>query len=388
MKIATKIIHDGEIKSEYNPISIPVYRTSTFGFDSVEEFKAIRKKLYQGDQAFNYTRISNPTCYALEKKIAMLENAEAAVTAGSGMGIIGTTLLSFLKKGDHILVDSELYSSTSELVKDVLPTFGVEYTEVDFNKLDLVKKSLKGNTKVVYFESPTNPGLKINDIQKICEIVHRINKNIKVIIDGTITSPYLQQPLSLGCDIVLHSLTKYINGHGDVVGGVASGKQKDIERIRLYGRKMITGSILSPDDAFLVLRGIKTLNLRMQQHCASALAVATYLSKNPYVKKVNYPGLKSHPNYLIAKKQMVHGFGGIISFETNLTCAQTAKFVDSLQLFKVAVSNGDPISLVTHSATMFPDHKPDSFVRFSIGLEDSEDLINDINNAFKKVKSK
>jgi methionine-gamma-lyase len=387
MKIATKIIHGSKIKNALHPLSQPIYQTSTFVFDSLSEFKKVRNDIYHHNKGFNYTRISNPTNDALEKKIACLENAQACVVTASGMGAIGSTLLTFLKSGDHAVVDTQVYDGTNSLFKEILTNLGITVSFVDFNNLQAFKKALRKNTKIAYFETPTNPQLKINDIQSISQIAHSFNKNIKVIIDGTITSPYLQTPIDLGVDLVIHSLTKYINGHGDVIGGAISGKQADINKIRFCGIKFITGSVLSPHDAFLVLRGIKTLNLRMRQHSESALKIATFLNQDKHFKNVLYPGLPSHANHVIAKKQMPNGFGGLISFEINGAFLQAIKFVDSLELFSKAVSLGDPESLVNFSAGMSidPKAKKDTFIRFSIGLEDADDLIEDIKSAIKKA---
>ncbi|MDR1235222.1 MAG: PLP-dependent aspartate aminotransferase family protein [Mycoplasmataceae bacterium] len=387
MKIATKIIRGKKLKNQFLPLTQPIYQTSTFSFDSIEEFKQVRYNIYHNNKGFNYSRISNPTNSALEKQIALLEGAEASVTTGSGMGAISTTLLTFLKKGDHIIFDNQIYDGTQYLADEGLPNFGIQTTSIDFNNLKLLEKTLRKNTKVVYFETPTNPKLKVNDIQAIVKLVRSFNKNIKIIIDGTITSPYLQKPIDLGVDIVIHSLTKYINGHGDVIGGVISGRQKDINQIRFYGIKFLTGSVLSPHNAFLVLRGIKTLNLRMQQHSASAMKIATYLKNNKHFKNVLYPGLSTHPNHQIAKKQMFNGFGGLISFETNLSHSQTIKFVDALQYFGKAVSLGDPESLISFPSAMSieANHKTDTFLRISVGLEDPDDLIKDIEQALQKA---
>ncbi|MDR1991823.1 MAG: aminotransferase class I/II-fold pyridoxal phosphate-dependent enzyme [Mycoplasmataceae bacterium] len=386
--IATKIIHEPPTRESLNSLSQPIYQTSTFSFKTVEEFKQTRFNIYHHNQGFNYTRISNPTNDALERKIACLEGAQACLVTGSGMGSIASTLFTFLKSGDHVIVDTQIYDGTEMLFKIQSSNFNITVSVIDLNNLQALKNALNKRTKVVYFETPTNPQLKINDIQSIATIVHNYSKGIKVIIDGTITSPYLQTPISYGADLVIHSLSKYINGHGDVIGGAVCGKQTDINKIRFHGVKYITGSVISPHDAFLILRGIKTLNLRMQQHCDSALKVATFLqSQNKYFKKVLYPGLSTHQNHLIAKKQMTHGFGGLISFEINGSFTQAISFVNHLKLFGKAVSLGDSESLVYFPTAMSinPKIKKNTFIRFSIGLEDPTDLINDIKNAIKKT---
>jgi methionine-gamma-lyase len=387
MKTATKIIHGSRSKNQYSPLSQPIYQTSTFSFDSVEDFNQAMRHTHQDGRGFNYTRISNPTNYALEKQLTLLEGSEAAVTVGSGMGAISATLFTFLKKGDHIVFDNQMYEGTQHLADVILPNFGIEVSIADFHNLVQLKKTIKKNTKIVYFETPTNPKLKINDIHAIAKSVHSVNKNIKVILDGTLSSPFVQKPISLGADIVIHSLTKYINGHGDVIGGAVCGRKKDVDLVRFNGVKYFTGSVLSPHNAFLVLRGSKTLNLRMPHHCSSALKVATYLNSNKHFKKVYYPGLPNHPKHDIAQKQMKDGYGAIVSCETNLTFKQTLKFVNSLKYFGRGISLGDPESLISFPTAMSidPKVKLDTFLRLSIGLEDPTDLIDDIKQALSKA---
>jgi methionine-gamma-lyase len=266
---------------------------------------------------------------------------------------------------------------------------------VDFNNLQLVKKSLKPNTVMVYFETPCNPTIKVNDIKAIATIAHNYNKNIRVVLDNTFASPYLQHPLQLGVDICIHSLTKYINGHSDVLAGCVCGNKQDIKIIRDEGLRDSTGSVLSPDDAYMVIRGLKTLAVRMNVICQNALAIAQYLEKSPYVKKVYYPGLKSHKNHIVAKKQMEQ-FGGMISFETNLSFSQTKKFVNNLKLVTLAVSLGGVESLIEHPASMthilftkealLKSGITPNLIRFSTGIEDVRDLIEDFDQAFKSAK--
>jgi methionine-gamma-lyase len=387
MKTATRIIHGSKNKNQYSPLSQPIYQTSTFAFDTVEEFKKTNYDCHHNNRGTIYTRFSNPTNYVLEKQIALLEGAEASVTLGSGMGAISATLFTFLRKGDHIVFDNQIYEGTQYLANNILPNFGIEVTIVDFHDVSKIKKAIRKNTKIVYFETPTNPKLKINDIQAIAKLTHSVNKNIRVIMDGTLASPFIQKPISLGADIVIHSLTKYINGHGDIVGGAICGKQKDINLIRFCGVKYLTGSILSPQNAYLVLRGSKTLNLRMPRHCSTALEVANYLNNNKHFKKVYYPGLPNHPKHEVASKQMNGGYGAIVSCETNLTFKQTVKFVDSLKYFGKGISLGDPESLISFPTAMSidPKVKLDTFLRLSIGLEDPIDLIDDIKQALDKA---
>lgn len=391
MKEKTKLIHDGHIKDQFGSANMPIYRTSTFVFDNVDQ--GARRFLGKED-GYIYTRLGNPTNHSLEEKIASAEHGEACVMTASGMGAISSTFWTFLNKGDRIIADNMLYGCTFALLVHSLPRFGVDVQMTDLSNPENLKKLLNDKTKMVYFETPTNPGLKIIDIENMSKIAHKYNPKIKVVVDNTFATPYLQKPLDHGADIVVHSCTKYINGHSDVVAGCAIGSKADIGQISMIGIKDCTGSVMDPDVAFLVNRGFCTLGVRMEAHVANAKKVADYLAQSPYVKKVNYPGLKNFKDHEIAKKQM-KDFGAMISFETNLTFEQTKNFVNSLKVWTLAVSLGGYESLIEHPASM--THSTYSkeelakvgispnLIRISVGLEDAEDLIADFDQAFKKA---
>ncbi|MDR1773768.1 MAG: PLP-dependent aspartate aminotransferase family protein [Clostridioides sp.] len=395
LKLNTKAIHGKRLKDQFGSVTVPVYRTSTFEFKDIEESGQRAEKFFNGDGGvFAYSRLGNPTTESLEYTLAELEKAESAVVTGSGIGAISSVMWTFLKQGDHVLADTALYGDTHGLFEKLLKKFGVEIDYVDFTDFELFQKSLKQNTAIVYFESPCNPTLKVNDIEKISTIAHEFNKDIKVVIDNTFPSPYLQNPITLGVDIVVCSMTKYLGGHSDIIGGAIFGSKKDMLEIRFVGIECATGSVLSPDNAFLVMRGIATLPVRMQRHCENAMKIAEYLEKSKYIKNVYYPGLKSNPYHEIAKKQM-RNFGGMIAFETSLDFEKTKKFIDELKIVKLAVSLGGVESLIEHPASQTHHSLSEeelalagispTQVRMSVGIEDVEDLIDDLEQAFKKA---
>ena len=332
--------------------------------------------------------MGNPTVSVAEKKMALLEGGEACVATGSGMGAIASTLWTLIKAGDHILADKVLYGCTFALLSHGLTKFNVEVDFIDMSDLDLVKKSIKANTKVIYLETPANPNLKICDIKAISQIAHN-NKDIQVIVDNTFATPYCQRPLELGADIVVHSATKYLNGHGDVIAGFAIGKENVISQVRLFGIKDMTGSVLSPHDASLIIRGLKTLEIRMQKHCENAQKVAYFLNNHEKVEKVYYPGLPNHQGFDIAKEQMSN-FGGIISFELKAGFEGGKKLLNSLELCSLAVSLGDTETLIQHPASMthsaYTKEELENaglsvgLVRLSVGLENVDDIILDLEN--------
>ena len=275
-----------------------------------------------------------------------------------------------------------------------LTRYGVEVTLADFSNIENVKRELKANTKAVYFESPTNPNLKLIDIEAVASIAHAHNPEIKVIVDNTFCTPFLQRPVELGADVVIHSATKYLNGHGDVIAGMAAGKADFITECTMFGLKDMTGAVIGPFEAYLISRGMKTLDIRMEKHCKNAMAIAKYLESNSKVKRVIYPGLESHPQHELAKKQM-HGFGGMVSFELNASREDSAKFINSLDLCTLAVSLGDAETLIEHPATMtHSTYTPEalaeaniseSLIRLSAGLEEAEDIIHDLEEGLKRI---
>lgn len=388
MKKETKIIHDGHIKNQYNALAEPIYKTSTFIFDDVQQGG---NRFAGKEQGYIYSRLGNPTVSALQRKLASLENAEAAVATSSGMGAISSVMWTFLKAGDHVLADRNLYGCTYALFMHGLTKFGIQVDLVDLSQPQNIIYNLKPNTRMVFFETPSNPSLKVIDIEHVAMQAHNYNKNILVVVDNTFATPYLQQPLSLGADLVVHSLTKYINGHGDLIAGAVIGSQELITQVNFVGIKDLTGAVMSSEDAFMILRGIKTLAVRMEKHCENTKRIVEFLKNSQFVKKINYPGLSSHHNHNVAKKQM-KDFGAVLSFETNLTFEQTKKFVNSLKIWTLAVSLGDVESLIEHPASMthatyceqeqLKEGITPTMVRLSVGLEDPQDLIDDLMQGF------
>ena len=380
---ATRQIHVGKTEDASGALCTPIYQTSTFKFGSVEQGGACFAGQNDG---YIYTRLGNPSLAVVEAKLASLENGEAALAVASGMGAVATALWSSLSSGDEVIADDTLYGCTHALLNHGISRFGVKVTLVDFTYLNNLKEKLSPNTKVVYFETPCNPTLKILDIEAIARVAHEYNPNIRVIVDNTFCSPYLQRPLDLGADAVIHSATKYINGHGDVIAGFIVGKCDFITECRMFGLKDMTGAVLSPFDAFLIARGLKTLHIRMERHCRNARVLAEFFRDHPAVSKVYYPGFTSFDGHEVAKKQM-DDFGGMIAIELNATKDATAEAINNLKLCTIAVSLGDAETLVEHPATMtHSTYTPEDLatagiseglVRISVGLEDVEDIIDD-----------
>lgn len=388
----TKSIHAGNIEREtYGSLSTPIYQSSTYYFDSCEQ----GGRRFAGEESgFIYSRLGNPTSSVLEEKVAALENGEAAIATASGMGAITSALWTIAKAGAHIIADSTLYGCTFALLNHGLPRYGVEISFVNTSNLDEIKSNLKENTVAVYLETPANPNLKVADIAAIADLAHGYNKDIKVVCDNTFATPYLQRPLELGADVVVHSATKYLNGHGDVIAGFVVGKADFISEVRMFGVKDMTGAVLDPFAAFLILRGLKTFEIRMMRHCENARVLAEFLEKSDKVSKVYYPGLPSFENYEIAVKQM-SDFGGMLSFEVKGGKEAGMKFVNALELCTIAVSLGDAETLVEHPASMThspytPEELkeagiPEGLVRVSCGLENKEDIIADFEQALSKI---
>lgn len=330
----------------------------------------------------------------MENRIAALEEGEAAVATSSGIGAISSTLWTLLKAGDHVITDTTLYGCTFALMNHGLTKFGVEVSFVDTSDVEQVKKAMKKNTRVVYLETPANPNLKIVDLKEVVKVAHS-NPNTMVVVDNTFATPYLQRPLTLGVDVVVHSATKYLNGHGDVVAGFAVGKKEIIDQIKLVGLKDMTGAVLGPQEAFYIIRGLKTFEIRMERHCKNARKIAKYLSEHEKIEKVYYPGLETHPGHDIAKKQM-KDFGGMISFELKGGLEAGKVLMNNLNLCALAVSLGDTETLIQHPASM--THSPytkeereaagitDGLVRLSVGIENVEDIIADLEQGLAKVK--
>ena len=388
--LGTTAIHAGTLKNLYGTLAMPIYQTSTFIFDSAEQGG---RRFALEEAGYIYTRLGNPTTTVLEDKIAALEEGEAAVATSSGMGAISSTLWTVLKAGDHIVTDKTLYGCTFALMCHGLTRFGIEVTFVDTSNLDEVKNAMKENTRVVYLETPANPNLKIVDLEALSKLAHT-NPNTLVIVDNTFATPYMQKPLKLGADIVVHSVTKYINGHGDVIAGLVVTNKELADQIRFVGLKDMTGAVLGPQDAYYIIRGMKTFEIRMERHCKNAKKVVEFLNKHPKIERVYYPGLETHPGHEIAKKQM-KDFGAMISFELKGGFEAGKTLLNNLKLCSLAVSLGDTETLIQHPASM--THSPytkeereaagitDGLVRLSVGLENVEDIIADLEQGLEKI---
>ena len=388
--LGTTAIHAGTLKNLYGTLAMPIYQTSTFIFDSAEQGG---RRFALEEAGYIYTRLGNPTTTVLEDKIAALEEGEAAVATSSGMGAVSSTLWTVLKAGDHIVTDKTLYGCTFALMCHGLTRFGIDVTFVDTSNLDEVKNAMKENTRVVYLETPANPNLKIVDIEALAKLAHT-NPNTLVIVDNTFATPYMQKPLTLGADVVVHSVTKYINGHGDVIAGLVITNKALADQIRFVGLKDMTGAVLGPQDAYYIIRGMKTFEIRMERHCKNARKVVEFLNNHPKIERVYYPGLETHPGYEIAKKQM-KDFGAMISFELKGGFEAGKTLLNNLKLCSLAVSLGDTETLIQHPASM--THSPytkeereaagitDGLVRLSVGLENVEDIIADLEQGLEKI---
>lgn len=381
---ATTQIHAGTKPEQNGAMCAPIYQTSTFRFGTVEQGGAC----FAGEEnGYIYSRLGNPTQRMVEEKLAALEGAEAALATASGMGAISTALWSSLEAGDEIIADETLYGCTYALLSHGISKFGVKVTFVDLSEPERLREHLSPATRVVYFETPCNPTLKLLDIGAIARIAHKYDPAVRVMVDNTFCSPYLQRPLELGADVVLHSATKYLNGHGDVIAGVIAGDREFIGRCQMFGVKDMTGAVISPFDAFLLARGIKTLDIRMERHCDNAEKVAAFLAGHPAVEKVYYPGLEDFPGREIAERQMKR-FGGMIAFELGADREGTAAAINRLELIAIAVSLGDAETLIEHPASMTHSAYstedlaaagiPEGLVRLSVGLENPEDIIADL----------
>lgn len=387
----TKIVHAGQhIDPVTGALSTPIYQTSTFVFNSAEQGAA---RFAGEEKGFIYTRLGNPTQEQLENKVAILEGAEAGLAVASGMTAIAAPIWTICKAGDHIVSSDTLYGCTFALLSEQAERFGIEVTFVKAKDPENIRKAMKSNTKLVYIETPANPTLDIIDIEETAKIAHE--HNALLMVDNTFMSPYGQRPLEMGADVVIHSATKYINGHGDVIAGIIVGKQELIDQIRFVGVKDITGGCISPFNAWLLIRGLKTLGVRMDRHCENALKVAKFLENHPMVESVTYPGLESHPQHELAKKQM-RIFGAMISFEVKGGVEAGRQLMNNVELCTLAVSLGDTETLIEHPASMTHSPVPkeerlkagitDGLVRLSVGLENPEDVMADLDQAFKKIK--
>ena len=386
---ATRAIHHGYRPADHQGSLVPpVYMTSTFAFPSVE----YGGQCFAGEQnGYFYTRIANPTLNLLESRLASLEGGKAAIVFGSGMGAVTSTLWTMLQPGDEILADETLYGCTFAFLTRGIGRYGITVRFVDMTDPGALEAALQGPARVVYFETPANPNMRLVDIEAVSRLAHR--RGAKVVVDNTYCSPYLQTPLQLGADVVLHSATKYLGGHGDLTAGAAVFMDEELAaQVRLYGLKDMTGAVMSALDAHLVMRGLKTLALRMERHCDNAQAIAEMLAAHPAVERVFYPGLDSFPQRALAQRQMKR-MGGMIAFELKGGLEAAQRTLDAMQLVTRAVSLGDAETLVQHPASMThstytPEerrrhHISDGLVRLSAGLEDIDDLLADLAQALR-----
>ncbi|HXG93525.1 MAG TPA: cystathionine gamma-synthase [Blastocatellia bacterium] len=379
MKFSTKAIHAGqEPDPTTGAVSVPIYQTSTYAQEALGKHKG-----------FEYARTQNPTRLALERNLAALENGRACFAFASGMAAINA-VMTLLQAGDHVVVSDNTYGGTFRLFDKVLRKFGLEFSYVDAREPQAVEDAARAETRMVFIETPTNPVMSLVDIQAVAEITRR--RGIRLVVDNTFMSPYFQRPLELGADIVVHSTTKYLNGHSDSVGGaVILNDEEDARQLAFI--QNAAGAIISPMDAFLIMRGTKTLAVRMRQHDENGRAVAQFLTEHPRVLKVYYPGLKSHPQHELARRQMM-GFGGMISFETG-SLENASRVLESVRLCTLGESLGGVETLISHPATMTHASVPeaernrlgitDGLVRISVGIEDVEDIIADLDQALNKI---
>ena len=378
MKFNTKTIHGGQhdVDPAYGSVMPPIYQTSTYAQSTPGEHKG-----------FEYSRSGNPTRAALERALASIETGEFGLAFGSGLAAIDA-IIKLLKSGDEVISTNDLYGGTYRLFTKIFEDFGIKFHFIGMENASNIETYINDNTKLIWVETPTNPMMNIIDIKKATSIAKKYN--VLLAVDNTFATPYLQQPLELGADIVMHSATKYLGGHSDVVMGALIVKDKDLAE-RLYFIQNASGAVCGPQDSFLVLRGLKTLHIRMQRHCENGKAVAEYLAAHPKIEKVYWPGFESHANHEIAKEQM-KDFGGMISFVTKGNNYEDAiKIVENLKIFTLAESLGGVESLAGHPASMTHASIPkeerektgvvDSLIRLSVGIEDVDDLIADLKQA-------
>ncbi|QEX22126.1 methionine gamma-lyase [Hypericibacter adhaerens] len=389
---ATRAIHLGyEPASEHGALTPPIFMTSTYAFESAEA----GAELFRGERAgYIYGRNRNPTQALLEERIASLEGGEAALAVASGMGAIASLLWTLLSAGDEVVIDHTIYGSSFALLTKGLTRFGIAVHPVDMTRLETLEAALTPKTKLVFFETPANPNLRVIDIAAVAERAHAAGA--LAVVDSTFCSPAIQRPLQFGADLVVHSATKYLGGHGDLLGGLVVGPAETIKQIRTVGLRWLTGATLSPINAFLILRGLKTLELRMERHCASASALAELLASHPAVARVSYPGLASFPQYALAKRQMSLP-GGLIAFELEGGVAAGTALMNRLELITRAVSLGDAETLIQHPASMTHSTYSaeerqkhgisDGLVRLSVGLETLDDLVNDLAQALDSLRA-
>jgi len=383
-------IHGGEEEGCPHPIAPPIFQTASFSFSDLEE----GARAFANRDAYIYTRLGNPTIDLLERRVALLEGAESGAATATGMGAIAATLLHLLKAGDRLISSKYIYGSTYSLFTSHLPRLGIEVRLGDLTDPGWLEEELQKGARAVFLETPGNPLLTILNIQQIAHLAHR--KNARVIVDNTFATPVLQRPLLHGADIVIHSATKYLSGHGDTLGGIACGSSASIQPVKQEMVKDL-GVVMSPLNAWLILRGMMTLPLRIRQQSQTAQKIAEFLNQHPKIQKVYYPGLPEFPGYAVAKEQM-ESFGAMLSFDLKGGLEEVKTFLSHLKVFTLAVSLGDVRSLIEHPWSMTHATVPDemkkemgiqeSTLRLSVGLEDAEDLLNSLDYALKALVSR
>ena len=379
MDFATRAIKSGEGPDPVTrALNTPIYETTTYGYETAEEYD---EKLAEGAQwapgVYIYSRTTNPTTDALEKKVIALEHSEDACICACGMAAVSNALLSSLNAGDHVIASNDIFCCTRSSLEDILPSKGIETTRVEILDIEAIKKAMRPNTKVIYFEVLSNPQLKLANIPEIAKLAH--DNGCKLIVDNTFLSPYILRPLDWGADIVVHSGTKYYVGHGDALCGIVAGKKADIDRVRYYNDNL--GTHISTFDAWLALRGVRTLAMRVSTQAANAMTLAKWFEARPEVASVIYPGLESHKQHDLATKMFRPGcYGGMLGVHLKGGYEEMAKFADSTRIPPIATSLGDVVTL------LFPKKAYGNLLRFSVGCEDVNDLIADFEQAFEQMK--
>ncbi len=384
----SRLIHAGMFDDQFGSATVPIYQTSTFKFKNADHGAAC----FAGESdGYIYTRINNPTIDALEKLVTALENGYRGIAVSSGMGAVNTIYSGLLRQGDHMISTAAVYGPSRVVMEKHYSKFGIESTYIDTSNIQQIRDAIKPNTRMLYVETPANPTIDITDLKKVVEIANEYN--LITVADNTFCSPYLQKPLDYGFDIVFHSITKFLNGHADIVGGIIITREKEIHDI-LRPMMINLGCNMDPHQAYMVIRGLKTLSIRMDRSQENAIKVANFLENHPKVEWVKYPGLSSHPQYELAKEQM-KGPGAMISFEMKGGIEAGKSLMNNVKLCILAVSLGGVESLIQHPASMTHSKMDkdarkssgitDGLVRFSVGIENIEDIINDLQQALEKV---
>lgn len=387
--LETAVIHEGyESEDMLGSLSTPLFQTSTYTFDTAEQGEA---RFLGEEEGYVYSRLGNPTVSVLEERIAALENGERGLAFASGMAAVSAVLIALTKANDHILCSRGLYGCTFGLLTMMQEKYNITHDLSKMETKEEVEKMIKPETACIYIETPINPTMELIDLEMVADIAKE--KGVPVVVDNTFSTPYLQRPLDLGCDVVLHSATKYIGGHGDVIAGLVAGKKDFLDDVAMTTQKDM-GGVMSPFDAWLLLRGMKTLPVRMDRHCSNAETIFGKLKTHPNVTRIFYPYDSDHPEYRIAEKQMKAG-GGLISFEIDGTKKEAQTFLNNLRFLKIAVSLGDAETLIEHPATMTHAVVPeesrfqmgitDQMIRLSVGLEAWEDIWDDLKQALDKM---